>query len=73
MDTRESTKRLQELAKETDRRCPQIGLFRKAKVPMVMAWYRAGGKRTVFEERFHIGRGRTPEERLIARESKKKR
>ncbi len=69
VDTRETTKRIRELARETDRRCPQIGLFRKAKIPMIMSWYRAGGKRPVFEQRFHMGRGRTPEERLIAQQT----
>ena len=68
--TREKTERVKELAKETDRRCPQIGLFRMAGVPMVMSWYREGSKRPLFVDRFHIGRGRTPEEKLIAQQKK---
>ena len=35
--TREKTERVQDLARETDRRCPQIGLFRMAGVPMMMS------------------------------------
>ncbi|MEQ8735725.1 MAG: OsmC family protein [Rhodospirillaceae bacterium] len=65
VDSREKVERVKELARETDRRCPQIGLFRLAGIPMVMSWYREGSKKPLFEERFHIGRGKTPEEKLI--------
>lgn len=65
VDTRESIKRLRALAAETDRRCPQIGLFRKAGVPMVMGWYKQGRSEPVFEERFHLPDGPTPEDSLI--------
>ena len=68
--TREKTDRVKALAKETDRRCPQIGLFRKAGIPMVMSWYREGSKKPLFVDNFHIGRGRTPEEKLIAQHEK---
>ena len=68
--TREKTERVKALAKETDRRCPQIGLFRKAGIPMVMSWYREGSKKPLFVDKFHIGRGRTPEEKLIAQHKK---
>ena len=68
--TREKTERVKELARETDRRCPQIGLFRKAGVPMVMSWYREGSKKPLFVDRFHVGRGRTPEEKLIQQRKK---
>ena len=70
LDTRESGDRILELAKETDRRCPQLGLFRKAQIPLLMSWYRAKGKRPVYQERFNMGRGRTPEERLVAKARK---
>ena len=68
--TREKTERVQDLARETDRRCPQIGLFRMAGVPMMMSWYREGSKRPLFVDRFHIGRGKTPEEKLIEKQKK---
>lgn len=68
--TREKTEWVKALARETDRRCPQIGLFRMAKIPTVMSWYREGSKRPLFVDRFHIGRGRTPEEKLIEKQKK---
>jgi uncharacterized OsmC-like protein len=67
LDTRESTQRIRALATETHRRCPQLGLFRLAKIPMVVTWHRKGSKRPLFEERFSLGKGKTPEDRLIAR------
>lgn len=70
VDSKESVARVKELAKETDRRCPQIGLFRMAGIPMMMSWYREGAKKPLFEERFHIGRGKTPEEKLIEKQKK---
>ena len=70
MDSREKTERIKALAKETDRRCPQIGLFRIARIPMVMSWYRDGAKRPLFVDKFHIGRGKTPEEKLIEKQKK---
>jgi putative redox protein len=70
VDSREKVERVKELARETDRRCPQIGLFRLAGIPMVMTWYREGSKKPLFEERFHIGRGKTPEEKLIEKNKK---
>lgn len=67
----ESTARIKALAAETNRRCPQLGLFRLAKIPLVCTWYRRGSKRPLFEERFGLGRGTTPEERLIAKARKR--
>ncbi|MDW8258283.1 MAG: hypothetical protein RML32_02430 [Gammaproteobacteria bacterium] len=64
--TRESIARVRELARETHRRCPQLGLFRAARVPMLVTWYRQGSKRPLFVERFNLRAGRTPEDRLIA-------
>lgn len=69
LKTRASLKKTRELAQEVDRRCPQIGLFRKAGVPMIMTWYKEGRKEPLLEERFHLGKGRTPEQELI-REAK---
>lgn len=65
--TRETAKRIEQMADETHRRCPQLGLFRLAKIPLVVSWYRAGSPRLVLEQRFGLGKGTTPEERLIAR------
>jgi uncharacterized OsmC-like protein len=66
LDTKESAGRIRALARETHRRCPQLGLFRLAKIPMVVSWFREGTSRAVFEERFFIGSAGTPEESLIA-------
>ena len=70
VDSREKAESVKELARETDRRCPQIGLFRMAKIPMVMSWYREGSKKPLFEERFFTGRGKTREDRLIEQQQK---
>jgi len=66
LDTKESAGRIRALARETHRRCPQLGLFRLAKIPMVVGWFREGTSRPAFEERFFIGSAGTPEESLIA-------
>ncbi|MEZ5500479.1 MAG: OsmC family protein [Steroidobacteraceae bacterium] len=71
--TRESVARIRDLAKETHRRCPQLGLFRAARVPMLVTWYRAGSRRALFEERFSLRAGRTPEDRLIGRAARPRR
>jgi hypothetical protein len=70
LDTQESIARVKALARETHRRCPQLGLFRLAKIPLLVTWYRAGSGRALFEERFALRAGRTPEERLIAQQEK---
>jgi uncharacterized OsmC-like protein len=70
LDTQESAARVKALARETHRRCPQLGLFRLAKIPLLVTWYRAGSGRALFEERFALRAGRTPEERLIAQQEK---
>lgn len=77
VDTRESTARIKAFANEVDRRCPQIGLFHRAKIPFAMSWYRGKEKNPVHVDRFHFPKGPTPEERLIeqaaaAEKSKKK-
>jgi uncharacterized OsmC-like protein len=66
LDTKESTARIKALAKETHRRCPQLGLFRLAKIPMVVTWYREGSSKPVAIDRFSIGSGGTPEDTLVA-------
>lgn len=68
--TQENVARIRELARETHRRCPQLGIFRLAKIPMVVTWYRQGRKQPLFEERFGLRAGRTPEDRLIAQGEK---
>lgn len=65
LKTRASTASIRVLAAETHRRCPQLGLFRLAKIPLLVNWYRAGSNRSLFEERFGLRAGRTPEQRLI--------
>lgn len=70
LDTRASPAKIRELAAETHRRCPQLGLFRLAKIPMLVTWYRAGSTRSLFEERFSMRAGKTPEDRLISKAKK---
>ena len=66
LDTKASASRIRELARETHRRCPQLGLFRLAKIPMVVTWYREGSSKAIHQDRFSIGSSGTPEEALIA-------
>jgi hypothetical protein len=66
LETKESAGRLRELARETHRRCLQLGLFRLARIPMVVSWFREGHPRPLLEERLQIGSAGTPEEALIA-------
>jgi uncharacterized OsmC-like protein len=66
LTTRETTARIRALARETHRRCPQLGIFRAARVPMRVTWFRKGSNRALFEERFAMRAGRTPEDKLIA-------
>ncbi len=70
LETGASTAKIRALAAETHRRCPQLGLFRLAKIPMLVTWYRAGSTRPLFEERFSLRAGKTPEDRLIAKAKK---
>ena len=70
LDTNEPVKRIRQLATETHRRCPQLGLFRLARIPMVVNWYRSGKSSSLFEERFSLRAGRTPEDRLVAHAAK---
>lgn len=66
LSTRETTRRIRALATETHRRCPQLGLFRIARIPMLVTWYRKGSRKPLFAERFSMRAGKTPEDRLIA-------
>jgi uncharacterized OsmC-like protein len=70
--TRESVARVRALADETHRRCPQLGLFRLAKIPMLVTWYRAGSRQAIFEQRFGMRKGKTPEQKLIEKARKQK-
>lgn len=70
LTTRESPRRIRALAAETHRRCPQLGLFRLARIPMLVTWYRKGNPQALFEERFSLRAGKTPEDRLIAQGEK---
>ncbi len=40
--TAESPERIEALAHESDRRCPQLGLFHRARIPMTQVWTRDG-------------------------------
>lgn len=42
IDTPESAERIDALARESDRRCPQLTLFHQARVPMTQVWTRDG-------------------------------
>ena len=66
LDTDADDAAIKALADESDRRCPQLGLFRLAGIPMLVTWYRKGSRRPLFEERFSMRAGRTPEDRLVA-------
>jgi hypothetical protein len=68
--TRESPRRIRELAAETHRRCPQLGIFRLARIPLLVSWYRKGDRKALFQERFSMRAGTTPEDRLIAQAAK---
>lgn len=62
LETGESESRIKALADETDRRCPQLGLFRLASIPLIMRWHKNGV--LAHEARFGLGPGATPDERL---------
>jgi hypothetical protein len=63
LDTQETDARIKALADETDRRCPQLGLFRLARIPLLMRWHREGAG-LAHEARFGLGAGETPDQRL---------
>jgi hypothetical protein len=41
-------------------------LFHKAKMPLVMSWYRANEPKPLHEDCFDLPKGPTPEDKLIA-------
>jgi uncharacterized OsmC-like protein len=62
--TAEPAGRIAALAAETDRRCPQLGLFDLARIPMLVRWWREGEAAPAHVQRHNLGDGPTPEERL---------
>ena len=66
LDTKESERAIEELADESDRRCPQLGLYRAAKVPMVISWYRKGQKAPVHVAWYGTTKAKDPAKRLAA-------
>jgi len=54
LDTDQSKERIQALAEETDRRCPQLGLFRRARIPMIVSWYREGEEVPQVVRQFYV-------------------
>jgi uncharacterized OsmC-like protein len=64
LDTRASAARIRELARETHRRCPQLALFDRARIPLLVQWFREGVEQPVVVERLHVPDGPTPEEEL---------
>jgi uncharacterized OsmC-like protein len=65
LDTQESDERIQALADETDRRCPQLAVYRLAKVPLRLRWRREATGALAFE-RLHSFEGEEqPEQRLL--------
>jgi uncharacterized OsmC-like protein len=64
LDTDEPAERLEALAIESDQRCPQLGLFHRAQIPMHVRWLRSRDGSPVFEQRHHLGEGPTPAQTL---------
>lgn len=71
LDTRASAAKIRALAAETHRRCPQLGLFERARIPLVVSWFREGVDAPVLVERLHVPDGATPEE-LLERDARPK-
>ncbi len=65
LETDEPAERIVALADESDRRCPQLGLFHLAKIPMLVRWFRAGTAEPIYVQCFFLD-DVTPEERLRA-------
>ncbi len=63
IETDERAERVKALADESDRRCPQLGLFHLAGIPMIVSWYRAGEPDPVYVQRSVEG-DETPADRL---------
>jgi len=65
LDTDEPEGKIVALADESDRRCPQLGLFHLAQIPMLIRWFREGVAEPVYVQRFSLDEV-MPEERLRA-------
>lgn len=63
LDTDEPAERIRALADESDRRCPQLGLFHLAEIPMRIRWFRRGEAAPVYVQEFFLG-DEPPEDRL---------
>ena len=63
LDTDADDAAIAALAEESDRRCPQLGLFHLAQIPMRIRWHREATGEVVYEQRFHLD-GEEPEARL---------
>lgn len=63
LDTDADAAAIEALAEESDRRCPQLGLFHLARIPMRVRWHREGSGELVYEQRYFLD-GEEPEERL---------
>jgi uncharacterized OsmC-like protein len=68
LQTEHASERLSALALETDRRCPQLGLFRLAKVPMLTRWFLNDAETPALEQRAFFDAG-DPAERLAGHKS----
>lgn len=63
IDTPEDDARIAQLADETHRACPQLGVYHRARTPMLFRWLRPDGA-LALEQRFDLEDGPTPAERL---------
>lgn len=69
LDTQETDQRIAELARESDRRCPQLGVFHRAQLPMLVRWLRQPHATLAFEQRHHLPDGATPAETLLVEQA----
>ncbi len=56
LDSPAADERIAVLAQETHRACPQLGVYHRARMPMVFRWRRPGGA-VVLEQRFDLPEG----------------
>ena len=63
LDTDENDERIRDLAEESDRRCPQLGIFHLAQIPLRVRWHREQTGEVAYEQRFYLPE-EEPEERL---------
>lgn len=69
LDTDEAGERIRTLALEADRRCPQLGVFHRAAIPMHVRWQRERDGSLAFEQRHHLADGPTPAQTLVLEEA----